>query len=67
MTDLDRINELAKELNTSTTDWLDAWTKATERLATEGDIVNFIGMASEKRQMAQELNQLLTKLMMEKI
>lgn len=56
------INELASELNKSTSEWLNAWTKATDPyLATEKDIVAFMEMAGEKRDMAQALVLEMTK------
>ena len=60
------INELASELNKSTSEWLNAWTRATDPyLATEKDIVAFMGMAGEKRDLAQKLVLELTKKLQE--
>ena len=53
------INELAEALNRSTSEWLNAWIKATGPLATEADITSFMSLAGDKRDMAQ---QLVTKL-----
>ena len=49
------INELAEALNRSTSEWLNAWIKATGPLATEQDVTAFMSLAGEKRDMTQEL------------
>ena len=60
------INELAEALNRSTSEWLNAWIKATSPLATESDVTAFMSLAGEKRDMAQELVTKLAKGQLEK-
>jgi hypothetical protein len=60
------INELAKTLNTSSGEWLDAWIKATEPHATEADVEKFLELARQKQSEAQDLVQKLSNLMIDK-
>lgn len=62
MENLDRINELARNLNMSSGDWLDTWNKATTSYATQADRDALAKLAQDKAKASTELHKLLTGL-----